>query len=474
MQDWTSFLKLDNAATIDFLTSYAAALQSEQLIGERSVENLKLSLATITPKLASPQSSVLPLLTDLDDEFIRILSARYGVIGLAWNHLRMSTRHVLAESCTSLAHWADQVLKKAELFMNRPFISHSHAYNSRRELFPSVLCHAAKILHDTATELKVVIHDLSLMRPADILDTLGQQYVAEHRIALQVGFSGLETETLSYCRTEQRALRRIIQAFDEMSFSILQIVAGLRENTATFDKMKELEAACEILAAECQHLSGLRFEVSSNIHVWETRRLSFLHEVFILNERMNFAAKLFTEALSPKDRLGGLDLLSSDVERAVVCSLIQGGAAIGDATNAARDLMNYCRSHNTLPASLIEAELKKINPQLRADTLALATTLTSDSLTATPGGSEAKSRFMETAKKIRKSLNVAMPFSTPLVILICGFIVGGCGVKKDVISEVIDPRPQIPFKSGSTTENLENKKASKPQDDKDKPRDDLK
>lgn len=453
MQDWTTFLKLDNAATIDLLTSYASALATEGLITERSVENLKLSLAAITPQLASTQSSVLPLLAEHDAEFISILAARYGVIGFAWNHMRISSRNILAESCASLASWSDQILKKAELFMNRPFVAHSQAMASRRELFPSVLCNAAKILHDTASELKTVIHDLSLMRPADILDTSGIQHEAEHRVALQVGFSGLEPETLSYCRTEQRAIRRIISAFEEMSFSILQIVAGLRENTANIGKMKDLEAACEILSAECQHLSGLRFEVSSNLHVWETRRLCFLHELFILNQRMNAAAKLFTESLSPKEKLGGLELLSSDVERAVVCNLIKDGASATEATTAAQDLMSYCRTHNALPTILIAAELKKINPHLKEETLHFAADLTTDSLTATPGGSNEKSRFMEAAKKIRKSLNVTVPFSAPISSLLLGLMLGGCGVKTQVVSDLIDPRPAIPFKEQLKPDN---------------------
>jgi hypothetical protein len=463
MQDWSTFLKLDNAATIDLLTSYASALSSEGLISERSVENLKLSLAAITPQLANTQSSVLPLLAEHDAEFISILAARYGMIGFAWNHMRISTRNILAESCASLASWADQILKKAELFMNRPFVATVPGMMSRRELFPSVLFNAAKTLHDTASELKSVIHEISLMRPADILDTSGKQHDAEHRIALQVGFSGLESETLSYCRTEQRALRKIIAAFDEMSSSILQIVAGLRENTASAGKMRELEADCEILAAECQHLSGLRFEVSSNLNVWETRRLGFLHELFVLNQRLNHAAKLFTESLAPKEKLGGLDLLSSDVERAVTCNLIQSGATASEASVAAADLMRYCRTHNALPSLLIAAELKKINPNLKENTLEFAATLTTDSLTATPGGSNEKVRFIEAAKKIRKGLNVTVPFSAPLSCLLLGLFIGSCGVKTSIVSDIADTRPAIPFRDAkpSTNNHLLKSDASK-------------
>lgn len=445
MQDWQSFLKLDNAGTIQFLTSYASAMASEGLISDRCVENFKASLATITPQLASTHRSILPLLADSNDEFIDVLAARYGIAGLAWNHMRISTRSLISESCAHLALWADLALKKAELFMNRPFIAVSAFGESRRELFPSVLFHAAKTLHDTAKELRESIHELSLMRPADILDTTGQQHSVECRIAIHVGFSGLETETLSYCRTEQRVVRKIIAAFEEMAASILQIVVGLRENTANIANSRELEIECEILMAECQRLTGVRFEVSANLNVWETRRLGFLHEIFELNQRMGLAAKLFSETLIPKDKLTELEFLTSDVERAVVCSLIRRGTSPRVATTAAHDLLTYCKVHRATPSTLIPAELKKINPELLEDTLAFAATLTSDSMTSTPGGSGEKARFIDAAKKIRKALNVTVPFSSSMTTLIFGLILNSCGVKTAIVSELPDPRPTIAY-----------------------------
>jgi hypothetical protein len=445
MQDWQTFLKLDNAGTIQFLASYAAALANEGLVSERCLENFKGSLATITPMLASTQRSILPLLAESNDDFVAVLTARYGVSGLAWNHMRISTRGLLSESCANLAFWADLTLKKAELFMNRPFVAVSAFGESRRELFPSVLFHAAKTLHDTAKELRQAIHDLSLMRPADILDTTGLQHGIEGRIAIQVGFSGLESETLSYCRTEQRVVRKIVAAFEEMAASILQIVVGLRQNTANLANSKHLEIECEILMAECQRLSGVRFEVSSNLDVWETRRLGFLHEIFELNQRMNQAAKLFSETLIPKDKLTELEFLTSDVERAVICSLIKRGTPPHTATTAANDLMDYCRAHKATPSALIPAELKKINAELLEDTLAFAATLTSDSLTATPGGSGEKARFIDAAKKIRKALNVTVPFSSPMATILFGLILNSCGFKTGVVSDVPDERPKIAF-----------------------------
>jgi hypothetical protein len=85
-----------------------------------------------------------------------------------------------------------------------------------------------------------------------------------------------------------------------------------------------------------------------------------------------------------------------------------------------------------------------------------AATLTSDSLTATPGGSDQKARFMEAAKKIRKALNVTVPFSAPLSCLLLGFLIGSCGVKTNILSDLTEPRPAIPFKEQPSKNAFEN------------------
>jgi len=453
MLDWQAFLKLDNAATIDFLSSYASALSAEGLISERAVDNLKFSLASVTPQLSSTNSSVITLLSENESEFIEILAARYGHTGFAWNHMRASTRNLLSETCAHLASWADSSLKKAELFMNRSFISTTSTGESRRELFPTVLFHTAKTLHDAAKDLREVIIELSVMRPADVLDTSGEQHDRELRVATLVGFNGLETEALSFCRTEHRSLKKIVSAFDELAFTIPQLVAGINENTAGHLNSKKLEAECEIFAAECQRLAGARFDVSSNLNVWETRRLGFLFELFSLNHRMSALAKLFVESFSPKEKTSASELLTDDVERAIACNLVRRGTAVKQASKAAKDLMSYCRHHRTTPATIIVAELKKINSDLHEDTLSFAAQISSEAITATPGGSGEKSRFFEAAKKIRKSLNVTAPFSVPLGALLLSFLMGSCGVKTQIVSEGVDPRPEIPFHQTAKIKN---------------------
>jgi len=458
MLDWQSFLKLDNAATIDFLSSYVSALADEGLISERSVEQFKISLAAITPSLSASQTSVITTLAEADTEFLHIMAARYGHHGFFWNHFRLSTRNILSECCSTLAVWADAALKKAELFMNRPYIASSRNGQSRQELFPTVLLHTAKTLQEAAKEFRDIIIDLSVMRPADLLDTTGSQFDQEQRIAILTGFSGLDTSALSYCRTEIRCIRRIVAVFDELSVALPMLISGLKDNTMSNSASKKLETECEIFAAECQRLSGARVDVSENWNVWETRRLGFMFELFNINQNMAQLTKIFSETFTPKERPSNLDLLTDDFERAVTCHLIQKGRAAQQASKASQDLMNYCRQHKATPATLIVAELKKINNDLQEDTLAFAAKLASEEITSTPGGSAGKSRFVEAAKLIRKSLNVMSPFSVTMGMLFSLVINASCGVKTQISADAVDPRPMIPFRDGGMSKDPNDQK----------------
>jgi hypothetical protein len=266
------------------------------------------------------------------------------------------------------------------------------------------------------------------MRPADILDTSGRTRAIEEKIAIAVGFAGLETESLAYCRAEIKALRKVAVTFDELSTSMMEIIAGIRANTLQASKSKELEVEMEFFAAECQRLNGTRFEMSHNLDVWEARRLGFLFEIFQLNERMTN--------------------LEQKTKTTITCALVRTGTPIRGSLKASKDLMDYCRAHKVTPATMIPAELKKINQELRQETLDLASELTSDTVTATPGGLEEKSRFMEAAKKLRKSLNVTVPFSATMgIALLVSLMNFSCGVKTLVVSDTLDPRPEVPYKA---------------------------
>ena len=450
MQDWQGFLKIDNATTLDFLTSYAGALCQDGELSERALDQFKVSLAAMMASLQTGDTTVMSVLREHESEFLELLAARYGTSGLAWNHLRFTARSVLSESCARLAMWADNSLKKAELFMNRPYLAEGSLRETRRELFPSVLIHVAKTLHDAARDVRETVLALSVMRPADILDTSGRTRAIEEKIAIAVGFAGLETESLAYCRAEIKALRKVAVTFDELSTSMMEIIAGIRANTLQASKSKELEIEMEFFAAECQRLNGTRFEMSHNLDVWEARRLGFLFEIFQLNQRMTNLARLFVESLAPRDKFDSAALLSSDVERAITCALVRTGTPIRGSLKASKDLMDYCRAHKVTPATMIPAELKKINQELRQETLDLASELTSDTVTATPGGLEEKSRFMEAAKKLRKSLNVTVPFSATMgIALLVSLMNFSCGVKTMVVSDKLDPRPEVPYKAAA-------------------------
>lgn len=442
MNELLSFRNIDNTTSLNFLAGYASSLASEDLISERLLEKFKRALSTVASQIPLADQSALELMLINEPEFIEVLSARYSVAGFAWNHLRSNAKNILSETCARLASWSDLCLKKAELFMNKPFLMQLSSGEKRRELFPSVLADFAKGLQETVGEINVIIHSLSLMRPASILDTNGGTYEIEQRIAIQLGFAGIETETLSFCRKEEKSLRKLALVFDELAVLVDSFIGALRLNSHANESLRDLEIAAESLNSECKKLLSSKFELSSNFGVLEARRFGILFSIHLLNRQISRVADLFVKALLPTDPLSANELLTYDVERALTCALIRKDYSTKEAFEAAKDLFTYCRHHRALPEILIKAELKKINPHLSDEILDLASQLTSNSPSSTPGGLPEKQRFIEVAKSIRKSLNIMAPFYTSL----CAALIWvSCGVKTPLVKEVPDPRPPLAF-----------------------------
>jgi hypothetical protein len=446
MESAHSFLKLDSASSVLYLSSLASAMAQEGIIPEHVVDEFKRTVTILAPKLTNIDRTFLSLLWDYDPTFINILMTRYGTSGFAWNHFRLSTKAALSENNAALAHFANQILSKSNLFMNRAFVAKTSSNQSKRELFPAVLLHLSKCIHHSISALSTVIHSLSLMRPAEILDVSGTQHDIETRIALNIGFNGLESEVLTYCRTECRALQTISSTFEELAVNLSTIFGGLTDNIPQTTSSKNLDILCEHLVSQCLKLAGLKINMTHNLTVWETRRIAFLSELNALNGLIAAVSHAFSENITPKDHLGTENLITSDVEAAIACFILNQGHNLKLAQDASLHLIQYCNRHHVNFEQVLPGELKKIHPTLNADVLSFAITLTTENPMFTPGGSKGKYRYLDQANELKKSLDFLVPL-TGMMLIPLFLLISSCGVKTSIASELKDPRPEIIFKN---------------------------
>lgn len=459
--DWATFMKLDNAMTVDFLSSLAASLAEHQQFPERTLELLRQTLSTRSSEWSQNDKSIVCALADEKNQILSALVYRYGVAGFSFNHTRFALRTLTADLLNRLAVWADVALKKGELVFNRPFFVKSETGIERRELFSQVLFSMSQLIVNAMADIRAALTEISTMRPSDILDITGELEKMDTSVALQMGFAGLD-EMAAFTRGETRALSRLGISLRELSDGVTHIVSQLIPNCLPSDELLETTAYCELLSAEVQKFLGLTFPESKSHVVWEMRRQAICFSVYTVSQLVGNLSDKSARSIAPMESKDWRSLLSNDVTRRLTTELFASGADFSEARDASQKLLDYCLHHDTEPSQLIPAELKKIHPALTTKTLDLLLSLSSNDLSATPGGATSKIRITTGAKKIRKGLSNLAPFAAPLAAFALVAFTNSCGVKTGLKTDIDDLRPAIPYRELSPEEQSElSKKSSK-------------
>lgn len=442
--DWSTFIKLDNAATLDLVTSLTSALHDEGQLVERDVEALRQLLNTMPTQWSQEGRSILSGLMDEHASILPILTNRYGENGFSLNHIRFSMRPLVSDLLNKLAIWADLCLKKSELVFNRPFFVKRDSRTERRELFSDVLVGMAKLLYDTVGDLRHILNDVSTMRPSEVLDVTGVAEQMDGRIAITLGFAGIDSMG-AFSLSERYAIQKLALSLSHLSEGIVLVLNDLNTNCQPSDLIAATNGQCELLSAEAQKFAGLSLPETNSLTVWETRRLAINFGIFTISQLIGDITHSTVNSLTPKDSKDLTSYLSRDVERALTAQLSSTGIDITTAIDASSALVKYCLHHKIQPSELIEPELKKIHAALTPATLHQFIKITSTDVTSTPGGAVSKERLVETSKTIRKGLASLSPFSVTFSLLL-SLLICACGLKTPVKSDEKDIRPEVPFR----------------------------
>ncbi len=438
--DWSTFNKVDNASTIDFLTSLAASLTEQNQFSERELVHLKQSLANQSAQWSQEGKSVITMLTEEKSEALAGLVLRYGIANFSYNHTRFAIKPLLLHLQNILAMWAGQCLKKSELVFNRSFFVWSEARVERRELFSQVLYSLASQIHSTIVDVQTASNEVSTMRPSDILDITGDVEKIDSDIAVLMGFTGLD-HLKSFSRGETRALKKISMALSELVHGASDIISQVIPNCQHSESLIETTAYLELLASEIQRFSGMTFPNSTSTLVWEMRRRAIcfsLHKVTLILEDLS---ETISKSIQPADNKDQDKFLSRDIERRVAIMLFAHGLKLQDADDAAKKLIGYCLRHEIMPDQIIDAELKKIHPMLTPAALELFRSLSSQDISATPGGPVVKKRLTQDSSKIKSSLAA---IGSTLMAFLFVLTMNSCGFKTPIRSDVDDLRPPLP------------------------------
>lgn len=447
--DWPAFQRLDNAAVVDFLTSTAGALCDKGILSSKDTDNLRLVLSGVN---SASETRERPLLLELDRqhaEFLAILTARFGAVGLCLNLIRHTLRGNLTDTRRIIADLGQGLVKKAELLFNRPFFIYRGGRCQKQTLYSTVIVDFSEALAHACDMLGQALDDLSLMNPNDMAAVGAPDVEVDLTIAKALGFRGLLSHSLPI-HAEMDIKRKVSQALALVADAAAEISEQLTANLpgTAADSSYSVVSACEWLKAECQRLALLEFPHSESLMAWEVRRRNLSACVASINEALRHVAAASLASFSPEGKQGavGAARLPESTKRRIVFDMIASGIVPSKADEAATALFRYMGDNKLTPKQILVGELNRIHGSLIPKSLETLVALENSGGVMSESLSE-KTQTMSRARKLTETFKKSMAHTGPalaIALLIMGSV--GCGLKTTPHSDVIEPRPDVPFR----------------------------
>ena len=428
-------MRLDNAVVVDFLTSTAGALHEQQLIEGKETDNLRLSISGLT---ASKHRLDLPLLLILHQQksdFLSILEARYGTVGYCLNLLRYSMRPALAETLRLLCEFGAALISRAELLFNRPFLLAREGGGERYAPYSAVLIDFSESLRSIAESIADALDELHVMNGHSMAGERENDAIADFSVAQALGFTRVIRSTRAG-RQEISIKRKIALALEDLAAEVTLLAEQLAANAGSRETYS-VAVGCDALRAECVRLSHLELPMTEGITAWEIRRRGILDGLTCVNEAVS-AVTSNTLALIGQDVTPKVTHLPESACRRVAFDLVTSGISPARAWEASHAFFSYLDRQALLPSQILVGELGRIHSLLSTKSLETVVALEKDQSLMIQAAYE-KSNTLNRAQKLTEA------FARMGMMFFCFLI--GCGLKTQPISDVLEARPDIPFRA---------------------------
>jgi hypothetical protein len=442
--DFSAVQRLDNAMSIQFLTSAASVLHKHGHITPKETDNLRMALTRLNPN--SPQATSNSVFLELEqnqNEILSILKYRFGTSGLALNLIRISMQQNLRPLQERLTACGHNLVKKSQLVFNRPLFIYSSGKPQYKTLASTFVIDLAEKIVTTTTSLSETINRFGWMIPSQ--EPLSLDVGIDLEIAEALGLSGLTDKVLPF-NEEKELVRRVHQIL----LSLADYCSDFSEQVIQNQRLEaghNLLSSSEILRAECLRLSAINFPEGDSFTMWETRRRHLSANMSSITEALKLVCTACEDAVNFETTNPATISDRESVKNRLVTQMVGSGISVALAAKAAQDFMVYLRDKQLSPSEVIAGELSRINPQLNVKCLELMQNDVSE-VGAMAASSDLKKRVIDRSKALSdqlKNLVVTLGFALLLPFFI------GCGLKTAPKSDATELRPDVLYKSASQT-----------------------
>jgi hypothetical protein len=438
--DFSAVQRLDNAMSIQFLTSAASILHKHGHITPKETDNLRLTLSRINTNTPTTNSVFLELEQN-QSEILSILKYRFGTSGLALNLIRISMQQSLRPLQDRLTACGHNLVKKSQIVFNRPLFIYSSGKPQYKTLASTFVIDLAEKIVATTTHLSETINRFGWMIPSQ--EPSSEDVGIDLEIAEALGLSGLTDKVLPF-NEEKELVRRVHQALLSLADYCSDFSEQVIQNQKT-EAGHNLLSSSEILRAECLRLSAINFPEGDSFTMWETRRRHLSANISSITEALKLVCTACEEAVNFEPSTVASMSDRDSVKNRLVTQMVGSGTPVALAAKAAQDFIVYLRDKQLSPGEVIAGELSRINPLLNVRCLELLQNDVSE-VGSMAASSDLKKRVVDRSKALADQLkNLAVTIG--LVSLLPFFI--GCGLKTNPKSTATELRPDVLFKSAA-------------------------
>lgn len=453
---WSELIVLDNASIEGFITTAANVFQSEGLVNQRQLDEIRVTLNMVHGKGDTRGSSTIKELLSYPTSIFDFHINYFGVSGFSKNITRFTTGKIILDIRHTIAELCRNILATTQMLFNRTVQVFDESDRLQTEaLWSSLLLEVCDQLHILGEGLEPLL-DLNKTLKGCAADKRASQTEFENmdkKLAESLGFLNVDDSPCSEVR------ERLVHK--EFAFKLKALMATLKFFTL---KLQHCVPRTDVLDIE-QNFQFLNFNIdqlellgaahSEDLITNENQRQQYklvLSRALKSLQNLQKKLEISLRSLVKQEFKHPNVLIREDTKRRLRLELLMSGIPPQSAEASVKKLEDYCKQKSIRPEHIIESELPRIDENLSTKTLKnfrdLAKTPPSVALDANK-----KARDYRRFERLSATIGQAL---VCLALVLFGSIgLNGCGVKTAPKSDIDDIRPAIPFRlERSETENI--------------------
>lgn len=443
--NWEAFQRYDNTSLIETLSGFASALKSQQSFSELYLQQMRATLVERSSEKARqhPNSTIDTLITSRDNFFNNLIS-RYGCENLFGILTTISIKSQQDTFCAQLADKCEVLMQKAKLFINSSSPSYEHRCCTRYVNVASTLITFGEQLHTLIENIRKNRNQYMKKMPTSICALYEEEAkLLDEKVAQYLGF-----ESISTCpQTAGVSLAQV-----SISISILEFVAITNSfhnqlKSCLFPVPEQTEHSISWLISESERISRFLPLRASNAPSEELRRSNLVastHSLYsvidsTINDLVNSVKSYGTYSAVEKPII-----VKSELSYCI-SYLIEKGYPPEKASILVKKLEDYCNAKQVAPARILAAEISQIDNEIPEHILNVfkeTRNVHNDHTAATNRAT--KKGIWDRVIQLGKILTITNQSN---IILFLSMFTFSCGIKTVPLSNVVDARPPMPFKT---------------------------